>query len=67
MGIADFTPNALASYEQVETTPRPDPACGSAPTTTGFLAILGVIVHLDGCIEAVHVGMQDDPRNFGIP
>jgi DNA polymerase IV (DinB-like DNA polymerase) len=36
MGIADRMPNTRASYEQVETTPRPVPFLGSAPMTTGF-------------------------------
>jgi hypothetical protein len=34
-GIAECIPNSLASYEQVQTTPRPFPLFGSAPTTTG--------------------------------
>ena len=36
IGMPLRMPNFLASYEQVETTPRPFPPFGSAPTTTGL-------------------------------
>jgi len=54
-GMAERTPNFLASYEAAQTTERV-PAPGN---DDGLAVQLWIVPLLDGCVECVHVDVHD--------
>ena len=55
-------PNPRSSYEHVHTTPRPFPVLRVGSDDNGFPPDFRPFPHLDRCIKAVHIEVEDDPQ-----
>jgi hypothetical protein len=58
VGIAEWIPYFLASYEQVLTTPLPDPPLGSESTTTGSPFNSDLSLTFTDAKKVIHIYMK---------